>query len=118
MQGLSDVLSEVREVTADYVDGEIRNVRLGGNEGKQDPWLIVIVAVVLFVLGLIAYRLLRKPKILLQPTEEVIKPVDYLTEAKNMVDEAEDLFSRGREKDAYEMVSQALRFYFSHKLGG
>ncbi|MEA3254549.1 MAG: hypothetical protein U9Q22_01810 [Candidatus Altiarchaeota archaeon] len=45
----------------------------------------------------IAYRLLKKPEPLLQPTEEVVKPLDYLTEAKRMVDEAEDLFSRGRE---------------------
>ena len=108
---------EVRRVTADYVDGEIRDVRLEKKEDeKPNLWIIVIAAVVLFVLGLIAYRLLKKPEPLLQPIEEVVKPLDYLTEAKRMVDEAEDLFSRGQEKDAYEMVSQAIRFYFSHKL--
>lgn len=34
-----------------------------------------------------------------------------------MLAEADSLFSRGMEKDAYEKVSQAVRFYYAHKLG-
>ena len=40
-----------------------------------------------------------------------------MREVRRFIEEAEHLFRNGREKDAYEKVSKAIRFYFSHKLG-
>jgi hypothetical protein len=34
-----------------------------------------------------------------------------------MIEEAKKLFASGREKDAYEMISYAVRFFWTHKLG-
>ncbi len=42
---------------------------------------------------------------------------DHVSEARRMIEEAEDLFRNDRKKDAYEKVSKAIRFYFSYKLG-
>lgn len=48
---------------------------------------------------------------------ESAQSVDHVGEARIMIEEAEDLFRNDREKDAYEKISKAIRFYFSYKLG-
>ncbi len=41
----------------------------------------------------------------------------YVEEARRMLADAEELFRDRSEKEAYERVSQAIRFYFANKLG-
>jgi len=43
---------------------------------------------------------------------------DYITKAMEMLAESTDLFERGEGKEAYIKVSEAVRFYFSHRFGG
>jgi hypothetical protein len=72
------------------------------------------------LIGLLSWyfyaKYFRKP--VMELNNEVIpeKPVDYTGEARKMIAEAKKLFDLKREKDAYEKVSQAVRFYFSHRL--
>lgn len=42
------------------------------------------------------------------------KAKGYSAKLGNVMDEAERLFGQKREKDAYEKISQAVRFYFSN----
>jgi len=59
----------------------------------------------------------RREEILPQPlTVESGLSVDHVGEARRMIEEAENLFRNDREKDAYEKISKAIRFYFSYKL--
>jgi len=43
--------------------------------------------------------------------------MDYHAEARKKLDKAKELFKHGQEKDAYSLVSEAIRFFLSHKLG-
>jgi hypothetical protein len=86
---------------------------------EQNPWWLLllipiagVIATGWFILG----KYLKKPKTPSFAIEQVVPP-DYVREARRMVEEAEQLFKDNGEKDAYERISQALRFYFSYKQG-
>jgi hypothetical protein len=114
--------STERRIKADYVNGTIQNVTLESTaEQKKEEgiilwWLLLLITFVLVIIGWFIHdRYFKKA-----PREEPLpvvseQSVDYVTEARRMVEEAERLFENNRDKDAYEKVSQALRFYFSHK---
>jgi hypothetical protein len=115
--------SAEKKITADYVNGTIQNVTLESTaEQKKEEsnilwWLLLLlITIVLVIIGWFIYdRYIKKA-----PREEPLPVVseqsaDYVTEARRMVEEAEGLFRNSREKDAYEKVSQALRFYFAQK---
>ena len=44
------------------------------------------------------------------------KPINFRKEAMNMLAEAQELFEKNQHKDAYAKASEALRFYYMHKL--
>jgi len=121
-----------RRIKADYVNGTIQNVTLETifehrhkEERSSSPWWLLLL---IPLTGVIAtgwfifdkyLKKARRGEIQPQPTiaVESAQSVDYVREARRFIEEAEDLFRNGREKDAYEKVSKAIRFYFSHKLG-
>ena len=107
-----------RRITADYVNGTVQNVRLEGQEkeGMNFIWLLLIPAV---AIGWVLFRkYFWKTGDVVEEVKEIVEEVmDYAAEARKMLKEAEEFFTGGREKDAYERVSQAIRFYFSHHLG-
>jgi len=116
--------SAEKKIKADYVNGSIQNVTLESTpEQKKEEgnvlWLLLLLIIIaLVIIGWFIYaRYINK-----EPLQEHIPvvskhSVDYVTEARRMVKEAEELFTNSREKDAYEKVSQALRFYFAQKFG-
>ncbi|PXF53910.1 MAG: hypothetical protein C4B56_00460 [Candidatus Methanophagaceae archaeon] len=121
-----------RRIKADYINGTIQNVTLEtisehGHKEEQrgSPWWLLLL---IPLTGVIAtgwfifdkyLKKARRKEIQPQPTiaVESAQSVDYVREARRFIEEAEHLFRNGREKDAYEKVSKAIRFYFSHKLG-
>ena len=121
-----------RRIKADYINGTIQNVTLETvpeqnhkEEQRGSPWWLLLL---IPLMGVIAtgwfifdkyLKKARRKEIQPQPTiaVESAQSVDYVREARRFIEEAEDLFRNGREKDAYEKVSKAIRFYFSHKLG-
>ena len=109
------------KIIADYINDSIKNVALEeekNTEKKNWQWLLLIP--LLMALAWLVYSMAVKIPMKQVYKSEAKKPepeVDYLNEALNMLAESEKAFAGNKEKDAYEMVSQAIRFYFSYKLG-
>jgi len=115
-----------RKITADYIDGEIKNVSLSGqgSEGNVGLWLDVLLLLLLCLLlagtmWLFYKKYARKKPGQLRADNKTMseKPSNYASEAKSMLSRAEELFREGKEKDACEKTAQAIRFYFSRKHG-
>ena len=115
---------EKREICADYINGTIENVAIVGESGRERDMLqILMIALVICaacVAGWFVYRnYLNKAAV--PPAQPVEKPanveIDYVAISGGMIREARGLFERGEGKEAYAKVSEALRFYFSHKFG-
>jgi len=115
---------EKREICADYVNGTIENVTIvGESERERDMFGILMLALVICAACVAGWFVYRKylNKAAAPPEQPVEKPanveIDYVAISREMVSEARALFERGEEKEAYAKVSEALRFYFSHKFG-
>jgi HEPN domain-containing protein len=114
-------LGESKNITADYIKNKIENVTL--EEEKQENnnfnrWFLLLIPIIIGLIYLIYKKYFKKPKKILEiPEKKIKKLTDYRKEAKKMIAEAEKLFKNKKEKDAYEKVSQAIRYYFSNKLG-
>lgn len=116
--------SAEKKIKADYVNGTIQNVTLESTpeqkkeEGNKLWWLLLLIIIALVIIGWFIYARYSKKEPLQEHIPVISKQnVDYVTEARRIVEEAEVLFTNSREKDAYEKVSQALRFYFARKFG-
>lgn len=114
---------EERKITADYVNGTLQKVSLERSaveENRNNDYLRLFLLAIMAALGWTIYsKLKRKAKgqAIIAVERKIETPLDYAKEAEEMIAEAEKLFGIRREKDAYEKVSQAVRFYYSHKLG-
>ncbi len=114
----SDNSTAAIEVTLE--DGQIKKIEL--KKDKRNNWLyyLLILALVL-VITYILYRRynqknnMRKERKEIQEIEE--KPIDYRKEALGILAQSKRLFSEGKEKDAYGKAAEAIRFYYSYKLG-
>ncbi len=116
-----DELGEEKKITADYVNGKIQNITADKPYEKTKKsyiWYILLACLVCAAIFFIYKRYLSRKKA--GPETEPIpteKQVDYLGESDKMLKIAQELFHEKKEKDAYEMVSRAVRFYCSHKHG-
>ncbi len=114
---------EERVVKAEYINGSIKNVSISGEpeEGQESAmwWFILIpVIAILAIAGWLVYDRYIKRKPAPVPVSQIVSDHDdYNSEAIRMIDEAEQLFRNGQEKEAYVRVSQAVRYYFANKLG-
>jgi len=115
---------EKREICADYVDGTIENVAIVGESGRdRDMLWILMLALSICAACVAGWFVYRKylNKAAAPPVQPVEKPtnaeIDYVAVSVGMIREARGLFEHGAEKEAYAKVSEALRFYFSHKFG-
>ena len=115
---------ETREICADYVNGTIENVAIvGESEHEQGMLWILMLALIICAACVAGWFVHRKylNKVATPPVQPMEKPanveVDYVAISGGMIREARGLFERGEEKEAYAKVSEALRFYFSHKFG-
>jgi len=114
--------SAEKQIKADYVNGTIKNVTLESTQEQKKEegiilwWLLLLIIIALVIIGWFIYTRYSKKEPLQEHLPVVSKhSVDYVTEARRMVEEARELFTNSRDKDAYEKVSQALRFYFAQK---
>lgn len=102
--------SDGRSVLATFQDGKISDVHL-----QQKFPLLLAIGCFLLVAGFIALFVFRKKETIQEhKVEEKIDPAD---EARKLLEKAKKLFRDGHEKDAYELVSAAVRHYFQAKLG-
>lgn len=110
-----------KNITAEYDGGNITKIELEEEKKEKEKdflvWMILLVLLILTAF-LLYNRFMKKKAVKreFKVEEEVEAPVDWRQEAKNMLKEALKLFEEGREKDAYEKVSQAVRYYYSMKL--
>ena len=110
-------LGEAKKITADYINQKIENITLEEEKEKRDNWWFLLLIPVLIGLIWIYKKYFKKSEITeIAPEMKIEEPIDYRKEAKKMIAKAEKLFKNKKEKDAYEKVSQAIRYYFSNKL--
>jgi len=80
---------------------------------------IFILIAVFLVLGLIifGYLLYRKSQIKIAlPPVTVSATIDYVKNTNDMIESSRKLFENNSSKYAFEKFSQAIRYYYSHKL--
>ena len=86
---------------------------------SQFEYLIPILVTISVVFGLIifGYVLYRKSGVK-QPMNLVMVPtiINYLENTNNMIESSRNLFDDNSPKYAFEKFSQAIRYYYSHKL--
>ena len=89
------------------------------NISPTSEYPIFILIAVFLVLGLIifGYLLYRKSqiKIALSPVT-VSATIDYVKNTNDMIESSRELFENNSSKYAFEKFSQAIRYYYSHKL--
>ena len=104
-------------ITAIIANNTVQEVNLEKDSSKKQYfWLIL--AALLIAAAYAAYLKHMKPKPAIPVKVPADAPkIDYLAEAKSMLSRAKELFSEGMEKEAYALVSEAVRYYFSHRLG-
>ena len=85
---------------------------------KSDNYAILILFPVVIGLAIIAYLFQKKAKTRLTvPILNIASPsTDYQTHTKEMLESAMILFQKNSQKEAFEKFSQAIRYYYSHKL--
>ena len=87
------------------------------NSEYEYPVLILIS--ISLVLGLIIFvYFLYKKSIVKHPVNLVTVPtiINYLENTNNMIQSSRELFEKNSPKYAFEKFSQAIRYYYSHKL--
>jgi hypothetical protein len=108
-----------KDITAEYINGTIQNVQLDNeNDGKINLLWLILIPILAFVIWFVYIKYFKKIKNFIQnpPFETKFDTsIDYKKETKKMIKEAKKLFDTEKEKDAYERLSQAIRFYFSYK---
>jgi hypothetical protein len=108
--------NETASIIATFQDETLKKVELE-KDGNKRFWLVLILVSVIVVcfLAMIIYRRLHRKEI---SQEKIIeKPIDYRKEARRILAEAEELFKKNKEKDAYGKSAEAIRFYYSYDLG-
>ncbi len=108
-------------ISADFINQTINKVEMNKEEDNKKWWKSYAIPIILLLLALLGYWLYRKYFKKKEETEEEKqkheKPIDYHKEARKMIEEAKRLFAEKKEKDAYERASQAIRLFYTHKLG-
>jgi HEPN domain-containing protein len=84
-------------------------------------WILISVLIILTIAaaGYFAYyKYFKKQKISLNNEKPITERCfDYKKEARRLLDKAIELFERDEHKEAYSKASQAVRIYYSYKLG-
>jgi hypothetical protein len=89
------------------------------NISPTSEYPIFILIAVFLVLGLIilGYLLYRKSQIKIAlPPVTVSATIDYVKNTNDMIESSRKLFENDSSKYAFEKFSQAIRYYYSHKL--
>tara|TARA_B110000014_G_scaffold251441_1_gene228693 strand:+ start:802 stop:2115 length:1314 start_codon:yes stop_codon:yes gene_type:complete len=89
------------------------------NISPTSEYPIFILIAVFLVLGLIifSYLLYRKSQIkIVLPPVTVSATIDYVKNTNDMIESSRKLFENNSSKYAFEKFSQAIRYYYSHRL--
>ncbi len=106
-------LNETRNITGTATpQGNITSIKIEQPPKKSDLyfWLFLLL---LLLLAYFLYRKSRKPLPPMQP--EAHMHVNPRKEALSMIARAELLFSEHKTKEAFSLLSGAVRFYFRHR---
>ncbi len=107
---------EERVLKAEYINGSIEGVSLSIEEEQNTAmwWILIPLIALIAIAGWMVYRLKHKA-----PTTPVCQIENNCDEGEaiRILDEAEQLFRNGMEKEAYVRVSQGVRYHFASKLG-
>lgn len=120
-------------IIADFASDEnntLEQVKLVKDKALNSSLLLkLLLLCLLLVLGYFVYKKkpeLRKKKTLapekakpaeVLPKVQVPETLDYRKEALLLLEKAKKAFEEGREKEAYALAGQTIRFYESHKMG-
>lgn len=86
------------------------------DEKKNNFWYGLLALLIIAAAAYLYYKKTRKaPVVPAAAKEKKKKPLDYRKKARQMIEDAEKLFDRGMQKEAYVKVSRAVRFYFKHR---
>jgi hypothetical protein len=87
------------------------------NPPSEYPLLILIAIAIVLGLIIFGYLLYRK-SIVKEIVNLVTVPasINYVENTNNMIQSSRDLFTNNSPKYAFEKFSQAIRYYYSHKL--
>ena len=90
---------------------------LGINPTYEYPLLILISITIVIGLIIFGYLVYRK-SLVKQPLNLVTVPtsINYIENTNNMIQSSKELFTNNSPKYAFEKFSQAIRYYYSHKL--
>src|SRR3989338_1379342 len=102
-------------ITAQIKNNVVEDIKL---EKEKSLWWIWALSLPLLAIGIyFAYTKYLRKSADQMPHAVIERPIDYRKESRNMLDEAKKLYREKKYKDAYEKASQAVRFFYSHKLG-
>lgn len=105
-------LNKTASITAQIQNSTIKDVKLEKTD-KNSWWIWLLSLPVIAVMGYFIYRRYLPTS----QKEEYIAPIDYRKEALDLLDHAKKIYGESRFKDAYGKAAEAVRFYYSHKLG-
>jgi len=106
---------ETANISAELKNMTVTKVKLERESNRSYWWLILIILAVC----LAAFYTWQKKR-RYNPASEMPQPavrIDHTREALKMLAEAERLFEHKHEKDAYGKLSEAVRYYCTHKFG-
>ena len=119
---MNPATNQTANITADFVNTtkEPTNIQLHEDNGNRMWGLLgFFILVLIAILGILAYnKFLKKDKKIVQLNEKAQKKemIDFCKNAKIILEQAKELFEKGRRKEAYTRVSKALRYFYKHKL--
>lgn len=119
---MNPATNQTANITADFVNTtkEPTNIQLHEDNGNRMWGLLgFFILVLIVILGILAYnKFLKKNKNIVQLNENAQEKekIDFCKNAKSILEQAKELFEKGRRKEAYTRVSKALRYFYKHKL--
>ncbi len=117
----AEITTKFENQTVTSVEME-RDVKKEDEEEEENEWYRKLPGILLMLAGiaLVTYAIMKVNKKKASQGNAMTdheKPINHRKEAKKMLAEAQKLFAEDKRKDAYEMASQAVRLFYSHKFG-
>lgn len=106
--------NETAAITAMIENDEVKEVKLERKRLKWRLWLMI--ALLMAVFAYLVYRKYFKGEEI-EEKKPKKRPINYKKEALKILEEAKRLFSSEKFKDAYGKAAEAIRFYYSYKIG-
>jgi hypothetical protein len=107
--------NKTASIQASLLNNSITSVSLD-KPNAFSIWWLALAFLVLGALACTLYIRFYKKKPVEEKTYHSVKPIDFIKEARRMLEESKQLFRQKKEKDAYGKAAESLRFYYSYKL--